>query len=104
MKRITPVLVLAASLVFASCEKGRVFEKNIPLKGYSWGWDNRLVYEVEVPDTAARYDLLINIRHRADYPFVNLWVNIYTTYPSGKTGKLLYQVGLGDNEGQKWLG
>jgi len=51
-----------------SCDKNRVFEQNITVEGGAWAMDNIAVFNFEIADTTAEYNILINIRNRSDYP------------------------------------
>ena len=95
------VLVLLASTLMA-CEKGRVYERFAAV-GPAWAWEDAQSFRVEVNDTAALYNLFVNIRHDADYGYLNCWLQIRTITPSGDTSTNRLNVPLAEKDGT-WLG
>ncbi len=95
---------LPFALLLSACLGNQVYELNQEIPGFEWVRNRKLVFEVAVQDTQASYDLYINIRHTTEYPFTNLWINLYTYYPSGKQGKLQKQLHLASNKEGRWTG
>lgn len=93
------VLVVAIS----SCNPNRVFEKNIDIPNKIWSKDFKPEFEFEISDTNLIYSLSVNVRHTNFYPFSNLWVMAYTTFPDGKTISSRVELPLADKDG-KWFG
>jgi gliding motility-associated lipoprotein GldH len=60
-------------------------------------------FQVDVTNTADRFNLLVNVRHASNYPYQNFWLFISETTPEGKTTQDTIECYLADNRG-KWLG
>lgn len=69
---------------FTTCEKNRIYEKNINIEEYLWNSKTVPSYKVEIHDTSALYNIYINIRHAELYPFQNIWLVVGTQHPDGK--------------------
>lgn len=74
---------------------------DVPTSG--WHMDSTLTFQVEIPDTCTRYDVLFFIRHTTDYPFQNIWLFANMTLPNDSTYEYPMEFYLADQRGQ-WLG
>lgn len=104
--RIDPrkIIVFIAIIFCAiSCEKNRVYEKNISIEKYSW--DSKVIpsYTVEIRDTSLLYNIYVNIRHADLYPFQNIWLQVSTQFPDGTKASRRVEIMLANDEG-KWFG
>ena len=68
-----------------------------------WTYDNVLDHKLSITDTSKRYDLYLEIDHTTDYEFQNIYMNVYTKYPSGKELKQPLNLNLAEITG-KWKG
>lgn len=96
-------LILLVILSIISCEKGRVYEKNISIDKYLW--DSRAVasFKVDIEDTSTLYNIYVNVRHADLYPFQNIWLEIHTQFPDSTTISRRIEIMLANDEG-KWYG
>lgn len=86
--------------IIAACSRGTVYSefRHLPLNG--WPADSVLTYKVNITDTVAHYDLVLNVRHGQNYPYQNIWFFVENGL-SGQTDTLEYY--LADQRG-RWLG
>ena len=96
-------LFFISVVLFQSCDKNRVFEKNVTVEKSIWNSTDKMNFEVDVLDTAATYNVYINVRHASIYPYSNLWLMVTTTSPDGNSLKQRVEVSLADEEGA-WHG
>ncbi len=101
LKELLP-LFLFLSLIVA-CDSTLVFEENKMIDGESWNANNKLTFDLDITDTLSPCNIYINLRHRADYAYSNLFMFITTKRPDGKMSVDTVDCVLQDNEG-KWLG
>lgn len=97
------LLTLMPLLLLLSCNPNRVFEKNLDISGNVWDKDVKTSYTVDIQDTTQHYDVSVNIRHTTFYPYSNLWIMIYTTFPDGKRLSQRIEFELAEKDG-KWDG
>ncbi len=98
------MITVALLAVLAGCDSSRVYEQNETIPGNMWQKENRIAFQFEITDTTLRYNVLVNLRHTNFYPFSNLWVMAYTTYPDGENLEPeRLQLQLADTDG-KWYG
>jgi gliding motility-associated lipoprotein GldH len=102
MNRWFPLAALAAWLI-AGCGEAPLFEKNISVEGASWSASDVKSFEFEVEDTVSLYDLSVNLRHNAAYPYSNLYLFIELKFPNGKRAMDTLECVLADASG-KWYG
>jgi len=97
------LLFTVIAVSFFSCDKNRVFEKNISIDNYLWYSKNQLKFEVSVNDTSAYYNVYFNVRHASVYPYSNLWLMVTTTSPDGKQERQRVEIPLSTDDGS-WFG
>lgn len=97
------LILIFASLIFASCIKKSVYEEQVSIANNTWDVHQRLSFEIPVKDTLSTNNLIINIRNTQEYPFQNIFLFIETLDPRGLSIKDTLDCPLADNEG-KWLG
>jgi gliding motility-associated lipoprotein GldH len=105
MKNIILTTLACVVLFFLSaCGKEKtVFEKAYPIQNSAWTYADTLRFAFNIADTSALYDIVVHIKHRADYGFQNLYTRIHTTFPTGKRRTQTLNFDLADNTG-KWQG
>ena len=97
------VLLFLSVNLFASCDKSRVFEKNIKIPNYEWDANNVLKFEVPINDTLSGYTMYFNVRNASGYSFSNLYLFFTVHSPDGKQERDTVEIKLADETG-KWLG
>ncbi|HYV91423.1 MAG TPA: gliding motility lipoprotein GldH [Chitinophagales bacterium] len=90
-------------VLFSSCEKNRIYEKNIAIEKYIWDSKFTPTFTVEIKDTSVLYNLYVNVHHTEIYPFQNIWFMISTKFPDGTKSSRRIQVMLANDPG-KWFG
>lgn len=98
LKKLLPALCLYC-LLLTSCGESYIFEKTLAVPDGNWRYDQPLDFDFEIPDTSARYDLLLDVQHAGDYGFQNLYVQFHTTFPSGKAETQLVSLELAAQTG-----
>lgn len=63
-------------LLFASCGRVDVFEKNTTIPSYAWSRNYHANGEFLIVDTASQYNIYVVLRHLDKYPYNNIWLNI----------------------------
>jgi len=90
-------------LILFSCDSKRFYEENKTLPEGVWKRNGKVAFEVPVTDTAAAYDLFLNVRNSGDYPYSNLYFFIHTRFPDGRIAHDTVECQLAGYDG-KWLG
>jgi len=90
-------------LLSSSCDSNRVYDNNLPIPDSEWTYANIVPFEVNITDTLSTYNVYVNIRHTNEYAYRNIWVKVYTTFPSGKQIDNLVDLPLANKAG-KWHG
>ena len=80
------VVLLAGSLILASCDENRLYETNYDFENRYWVLDEEPSFEFQIDDTTIPYNLYVNIRNELAYPKSNLY---FTYYLTDSTGTLL---------------
>ena len=97
------VLLFLSVILLTSCDKSRVFEKNIKIPNYEWDMNNVLRFEVPITDTVRAYNMYLNMRQASGYSFSNLYLFFSVHSPDGKQERDTVEIKLADETG-KWLG
>ena len=87
---------LAVGLGFAglltACDPNRVFEENTDFPKYSWDVQQKPAFTFAIVDTAARYDVFVNVRYASAYGYYNLYLQASLNGPAGPVGRpMLHQ-------------
>lgn len=78
-------LIASLLIVMTSCGKNKVFEKYTDIEQYKWKRDAPVVFDVNISDAPAPYDVILSIRHTSYYAYANLLVGVTFHTPSGET-------------------
>jgi gliding motility-associated lipoprotein GldH len=95
--------MLFVLFLLVSCGGNIIYEEDKVIANQLWQYGQPLIYQFEIADTTARYDLYLDIDHTTDYPFQNLYTKIYTVYPSGRTAESQINIDLANKLGE-WQG
>lgn len=89
--------------LLAACQPKPLLNETINLAGEQWTYADTLNFQLNLQDTALRYDIFIDLQHSPDYPTQNLYTRIYTLFPNGERPRQLVSLELADKAGQ-WYG
>jgi gliding motility-associated lipoprotein GldH len=101
-----PIIAVALLLAFLSsaCKKEHIlFEKKYAWQDANWRHSDTLDFAFDIADTMALYDIVVTVRHKTDYPFQNIYTQIFTKFPAGERTKQVVNFDLADNTGT-WNG
>ncbi len=85
------------------CHQNTLFEKNTTIYNALWNKFEIISFDVNIEDTAAKYNFFINVRNKTDYDYANLYLFMNTKYPSGDISRDTIECILADKNG-KWFG
>ena len=72
-------------LFLASCNSDLVYEKEIKLNNSQFSkQDTSIIFEFNIEDTIPKYDMILEVNHKSDFGYQNLYVDIQTTFPDNK--------------------
>lgn len=71
-------------LLASSCDKSRIYEKNIDFKDNDWYVDSVATFSFQINQVSTEYNVLTNVRNAISYPFANLYIKYYLFGPDGK--------------------
>lgn len=86
-----------------SCDYNRLYEQYQPIEAHEWSHDQPVNFEVDIEDTTERYNLFLDLRHKNNYSYNNIWVTINTVFPNSDTNELKNEFSLANKRG-RWKG
>lgn len=90
-------------LFLTGCGKSYFFSETTEIPAQTWTYANIPQFEVSVEDVSARYHLLLDITHSADFPYQNIYLKFHATDPTGR--ETVTQVSIDfANKGGVWFG
>lgn len=96
--------VLGVILLLSSCSPSPQFQEYYTLPKSAWETRFKPVFEINIEDTAAAYQLFLLIRHTDAYPFSNIWIGMDSQSPGDSIwAHARVEVPLAAPSGQ-WLG
>lgn len=75
-------LISVLSLVFASCIKTDLFEKQTAIPSQEWFYTNVPKFTFHIDDTTSLYNVYVVLRHTDLYKYNNIWLRIGLKTPS----------------------
>lgn len=88
---------------FLSCSDSAELDVFLDVEGEKWAYADCKEFEWNCEDTAVRYDLLLNIRHKGNYEWQNIYIKVRVIDPLGEERVYLRSAALTDEEGY-WVG
>lgn len=102
-KNIWPFGVIAMIALLVACTQVNLYEKLENIPGAKWQQMEKMVFEIEVPDSTRDYYLMASIRHTGAYPYKNIWVRLGLQQPgSDSVSYQDFDIPLAGNDA--WLG
>ncbi len=98
---LIPVFFILLS--FIGCGKSYFFSEVTPIPEQTWTYANIPEFEVNVEDVTAKYNLLLDIIHDADFRYQNIYIKFHATDPTGSETITQVPVDLA-NKGGVWFG
>lgn len=97
-------ILFPAILIFMSaCGPHSFYDNTKNLPGDVWKSDQVVRFDVNLEDTNSICKFYLNLRHKTDYRYSNLFLFINTTFPDGREARDTVECILADPSG-KWLG
>jgi gliding motility-associated lipoprotein GldH len=101
LKYLIPSLIFV--LLFASCDKERIYDQTVIIPDEIWLSENRLAFDVNIEDSLMPCNFYINLRHRNEYAYRNIFFFIDTDFPDGQRRRDTLECILQDKDG-RWYG
>ncbi len=99
----TTTLLLAVTLLLASCSDHVVYQSEVPIPEGSWDRSFVPEFSFEMSDTVTQHDLFIDLRHTGDYPFSDLFLFVDMHGPDDRHLRDTVECLLADPTG-RWYG
>lgn len=103
MTNTVKYIVVFFLALWCACNSPFVYEKQFEFTDQIWPIDEKVDFSFFVADTLSKYDVFIDVRHLAEYPYQNMWVFMDTREPSGTLLKDTIELKLASSDG-RWLG
>jgi len=101
--RLVSIGWLALGCFLVSCDKRAELDIFVDVEGAQWHYEDVKTMDWICRDTAARYDVLLNVRHAGNYEWQNVYVVLRVVDSLGNKRVFRKSVSLCDGEGY-WLG
>lgn len=102
LKGIKIIIIFFGLLVFNSCSNKEIFTAEMKIDNGKWAYSEPLKGTFEIKDTSQSYDIQLNINHKDDYPFQNIYLRITDDF-TGTTVTDTVNINLADEYGV-WSG
>lgn len=96
------LLYFGLLLMLYSCNQDIVYDKKSEVST-PWKYGQKLDFNYEINDTTRAYDLIISLDHSSSFSYENLYLNVSTVFPDGKTTTYPVSFQLTDEKGD-WVG
>lgn len=92
------VAIVAVLVLLSSCDKNRVYEKNIDFEGYKWTYEDKKTFEVEIADSELK-TVFVNFRHTYFFEARNVILNLEVKTPKDSVFELPLNILLSEPNG-----
>ena len=103
MKNLLLILSTLSIFTLLSCGPNYIFDQTMEIAEKGWAYEDTLNFEIKIEDTLEIYNLYLDIGHNTDYKKQNIYILIYTQFPSGERIKERVAIDFSDKTGQ-WYG
>ncbi|MBD99723.1 MAG: hypothetical protein CMO34_07760 [Verrucomicrobia bacterium] len=98
--RLYSLILVCFTLSSLACNEGIVLNDHKKFEEGMWVRKNKIVFDYEISENNALYDIYLNFRHTGNYPFENIYFFIETVSPDNKFAKDTAQMILADKKGR----
>jgi gliding motility-associated lipoprotein GldH len=102
-KRIIHSFFIGLGLLLIGCNSNSLYNQYRTFHSDGWDKDSVAHFSFAVHDTLSRYNVIVNLRYLATYPYQNFWMFINETSSDGTLVKDTVECYLADERG-RWLG
>ena len=85
-------------LLFTSCNKLNVFEKDNTIPQYEWQYSYAPTFQFAITDTTSNYYVYMVLRHTDAYRYNNIWLKIGLQQPADSMRFGQYEFNLADDK------
>ncbi|HHS95229.1 MAG TPA: gliding motility lipoprotein GldH [Phaeodactylibacter sp.] len=103
IKRNAVLFFCAIVCLTLACKEDLYFQSKKEIPAALWAYQDSLDFTFEILDTSAIYNLYLDIEHSTEYPFQNVYLQVYTLFPSGKRDRQRLNIDFADKTG-RWYG
>jgi gliding motility-associated lipoprotein GldH len=96
-------VILFLCLLLNACQQETILKEKFNTEENRWVASDSMSVRFVVEDTSQVYDMEMNVVHAEDYGYQNLYVRIFTTFPSGKKQSSVTSLELAEKDGS-WSG
>ena len=93
------LFVFLPVILLCSCGKNYLYNQQQSIANQSWTDSDTLNFQFNIPDTTKIYNILLDIQHSPEYAFQNMYVEIYTAFPSGDRIREMVSLELANRTG-----
>jgi len=98
------IFVIAFLLLgVSSCIPSNTYEKNEAIFHHRWKKKDVKTFDIAITDTSSHYLMFLTLRHTDAYHYSNIWINLETIKPNGKSSKQRVELPLAESSG-RWTG
>lgn len=101
MKRVFILMTFLVGIY--ACNSDTIYKSEAALPEAGWVRTSPVSYDFDIQDTTTFYEMMLDVKANENYRYQNLYVNIETRFPDGKTEKDIVSLELG-TPGGKWHG
>lgn len=99
MRKLLSIIAVCSALMLASCNGNYIYNDCEEINENGWKIDVPAVFAPQIDDTIGHYNVLLTIRHTAEYEYQNFWAFVTVTSPEGLTASDTIECFLADNQG-----
>ncbi|MFD2906171.1 gliding motility lipoprotein GldH [Sphingobacterium anhuiense] len=90
-------------ILLGACDSNTIIDKNVNINNKEWLHSDKPSFNIHISDISKKYDVWLNVRHTAKYPYSNLFVLVHEKGPKTKEYSYRKALKLAEADG-KWTG
>lgn len=96
-------LISIALFGMISCNNGVIYKEYKEINPLGWGYNDDISFSIPIEKAPINYNLELDVKHKDDYPYQNIYVRIATTPPNDTTIEKTVSLEL-TNHNSLWTG
>ena len=94
-------LLLSSLLLLFACGPDFIYDELQEIDGQGWAYAQPVRFDFDIADTAALYNLWLEVDHSTEYKTQNLYTRIQTGFPDGNKSEETVSSGTGFEQADK---
>jgi gliding motility-associated lipoprotein GldH len=96
------IYICIALISLSACGPKTFYKESKSVADAMWAKDNPLIFEFDVEDTVAKYDIILAVTYKEDFKYTNQYISVNTIFPNSKKIEDIVSLELTKSNGETY--